>query len=254
MNEFDLEHLHSLVDAINDDKVLDIPVAQQPETSRTQELSLSYGDSRLLGYLADTLANHLTNDKRQEVLTDLRIKLTSTKSNVSLKELWTATQHCTKCLNFSQPASLPVGKTSSPDIVFVHDNVPSGDGQYEQFLSSLMLNETMISLDKCVHTGLLRCKPTIKLDSFDQPIKNCSSYLYSEIELFAPKLIITLGSQTTKAFLGNQTRITSDHGRVFWLGPWAIMPTYSIAHAMRTDTNTSHLVADLQYASVFCYS
>ena len=99
-------------------------------------------------------------------------------------------------------------------------------------------------------TFATRCKA--KRPPTETELTNCSTYLYSEIQLLAPKLIVPMGNAAAKKFV-DPLKISEDHGTIFWSGPWAIMPVYAMAYLSRKDSAQKELLIDLIKARNFLY-
>lgn len=239
--EFDPDALHRLIDEALGESVQAAP----PTTSR---LPFSFGDTHLLEYLAEILPKYLHGADAQMVLEDLRLKLIEGSSDVNLRHLHSVIRHCRRCPEVEPSPQLPIWNVANPDVVFVAENMilPPKAGTY--FVEALERNG--YTSRHTTLTAVTRC-PLGPRSPNQLEIQNCSKYLFSELQVLAPKLIIPLGNTAASVLVG-ETRITEDHGRIYWIGPWAIMPTYAPAYVLNRDLQVG-FEADLKRARNFVY-
>jgi len=79
---------------------------------------------------------------------------------------------------------------------------------YEKVLASLDLSRNDVYT-----TNTVLCRPPDNADPLPYQVFHCSSYLERQIQLIAPKLIVTFGRFAALSFLTN-FKITVDHGKI----------------------------------------
>lgn len=251
MAEFDIDHMHQLIDAaIN----VQSGVQASPEVgvnAAHSSLHLPLGTSQLLGEVLESLRPILTQEDISSVMGVIRKNLSTNQQEENLTDVHTVLKHCKRCKDVQSSPRLPVGNVATPDILFVHEKAILSNSDEAREFNKLIL-DSGIDPSSALHTSIVRCELTSQ-EQYDSCAKNCLGYLYSEIQILKPKLIILVGSVPAKIVLGSQKKITEDHGSVFWLGPWAIMTVFSIGYASYSEEKKSQLIADLRSAHTFCY-
>lgn len=240
--EFDPDALHRLIDEALGE--VD-PPSTLPTASR---LPFTYGETHLLEYLAEVLPKYLHGADLQMVLEELRLKYLHGASDVKLQHLHTVVRHCRRCPEVEPSPQLPTWNVNNPDVAFVAENMVQKEEAGRYFVKAL--KQSGFSSRHVVLTAVTRC-PIAGRGPNHLEVENCSSYLYSELQVMAPKLIIPLGNTAAGTFIGT-AKITEDHGRIFWLGPWAVMPTFSPAYVLTRDLQEP-FESDLKKAHGFVY-
>jgi DNA polymerase len=81
-------------------------------------------------------------------------------------------------------------------------------------------------------------------------VATCSPFLFRQIEIVNPRVIVTLGSPATKTLLGTKAGITSLRGRWGAFRGVPVMPTFHPAFLLRqyTPENRRAVFDDLKAA------
>ena len=196
------------------------------------------GDSQLLEKLYSILSVHDVNaETAQEIKSSLLSVLQSNVKSSTLTSVHKMTQQCVSCPNMNHDAALPKWNRESPKALFILESPDclTPDGK-ELFITSLVKNG--LKSAQCGCTYVTRCTKD------DAPVKdeieNCTSlYLYTEIQLMRPQVIVPLGATATKALLGPDIKLTdlTSQPQVIWLGPWAIVPQLSPNYVVNPNVN-----------------
>ena len=81
--------------------------------------------------------------------------------------------------------------------------------------------------------NVVKCRPPNNRDPAPSEIEACRPYLDEQIELIAPKVIVTLGNFSTKLLLETSRGIRELRGQVFERGHAQLVPTYHPAYVLR---------------------
>ena len=65
-------------------------------------------------------------------------------------------------------------------------------------------------------------------------VASCLSYLDAQVQLVAPRVVVTLGNVATRALLGTTDGIRKVRGRAYPFGAAQLVPTYHPAAALRS--------------------
>lgn len=142
---------------------------------------------------------------------------------------------CTKCGLHSTRTNVVFGVgNQNADIMFVGE----GPGEQEDLqgvpfvgaagkLLDDMLSIIDIDRTNCYIANIVKCRPPRNRDPEDYEQDACIGYLFQQIELVNPKVIVCLGRVAAKRLINPNYRITREHGS--WINRDGIWMT-SIYH------------------------
>ena len=212
-----------------------------PPTPAARAL-FSFGDTTILSSLDDLLAPRLSEAERGQLLDELRDRLYAGIGSEDVRQLHTAMVN-----RRDAPAEviLPHWNVKDPMVAFVSSWPPRGGEDTDLFVSKL--KAAGFSSAQCVWTSLRRTSHT------EDTIERWTPYLYGELRIWRPRLIIALGLEAASELLGDPgLRFKDVAGAVVWVGPWPILCTYSPAYATKSQKEQD-FGADLAKAHHFCY-
>ncbi len=96
-----------------------------------------------------------------------------------------------------------------------------------------MLNNIGLSRNDIFITNVVKCRPPENRDPMTDEIEACKPYLFRQIELVDPKLIILVGKYSVSTVLGINLKISHLKGRVFIKEGRYIFCTYHPAFVLR---------------------
>jgi DNA polymerase len=169
----------------------------------------------------------------------------------SLAELEQEALGCTRC-------PLATGRTQvvfgvgdpASDLMFVGE----GPGQEEdlkgepfvgrsgKLLDRLLWEELGLTRSACYIANVVKCRPPGNRDPEPDEIAACRPYLESQVDLIAPRVIVTLGNFATKLLLATSEGITRLRGRVYPMAgrpATVIVPTFHPSAALRSGGGTT---------------
>ncbi len=86
-------------------------------------------------------------------------------------------------------------------------------------LLTKLLNDIGIKREDVYITNIVKCRPPGNRDPTDEEIKACIPYLFRQIELIKPRIIVALGRHAARVLLSEAgikwTSMTRMHGKVF---------------------------------------
>lgn len=98
----------------------------------------------------------------------------------------------------------------------------------DELLSMIGMNRSQVFI-----TNVVKCRPPENRDPLPEEVSTCTqAYLYRQIELIAPKVIVTLGRFSMGLFFPN-AKITQIHGQAKWENGRAYLPLYHPAAVLR---------------------
>lgn len=95
--------------------------------------------------------------------------------------------------------------------------------------------------------NILKCRPPGNRDPRPDEVQHCHGYLARQIELIAPRVILSVGRISAQKLLGTETPVGRLRGRWFDYGPDAIplRVTYHPAYLLRSPENKGKAWEDL---------
>ena len=107
-------------------------------------------------------------------------------------------------------------------------------GRSGQLLDRLLLEELGITRDQTYIANCVKCRCPGNRDPLPDELAACTPYLAQQIELIAPKVIVTLGNFATKYVLQTKEGITKLRGRTHPHESGAVVvPTFHPAAVLR---------------------
>ncbi len=130
----------------------------------------------------------------------------------------------------------------SADLMFVGE-APGRDedlqgepfvGRSGKLLDRLIAEELGVDRSQIYIANVVKCRPPDNRDPKPDEIASCRPYLASQLEMIAPKVVVTLGNFATKLLLETDQGITKVRGKSYPKGDWQLVPTYHPAAALRS--------------------
>ncbi|HVN50364.1 MAG TPA: uracil-DNA glycosylase [Acidimicrobiales bacterium] len=106
-------------------------------------------------------------------------------------------------------------------------------GRSGQLLDRLMLEELGITRDRVYIANVVKCRPPENRDPQPGEIEACRPYLERQIELIAPRVVVTLGKFAGQLLLNSKVGITKLRGHEYPFGSAVLIPTLHPAYALR---------------------
>ena len=160
-----------------------------------------------------------------------------------LDELRRLALACTRCPLAATRTTVVFGVGDpAADLMFVgegpgRDEDLAGEpfvGRSGKLLDRLVAEELGIDRRSCYIANVVKCRPPENRDPRPDEMDACRGYLDRQIELIAPRVIVTLGNVATRALLGTAEGIRRVRGRAYQYGSAQLVPTYHPAAALRS--------------------
>jgi DNA polymerase len=122
-------------------------------------------------------------------------------------------------------------------------------GRAGQLLTK-MLAAIGLSREQVFIGNVLKCRPPDNRPPRPEETAACTPYLFEQIALLEPRLILALGNPATRALLRTERGITSLRGR-FHTTPegWRVLPSWHPAYLLRNPAAKRDAWDDLQKAA-----
>lgn len=150
---------------------------------------------------------------------------------------------CTRCALAAGRTNVVFGMGDpDADLMFIGE----GPGQQEdeqglpfvgrsgQLLDRLMFEEMGLTRDRVMIVNSVKCRPPGNRDPLPEELEACTPYLSQQIELIAPKVIVTLGNFASRYVLQTKDGISKLRGSVYPHPSGAsVVPTFHPAAVLR---------------------
>lgn len=113
-------------------------------------------------------------------------------------------------------------------------------------LLTRMLEAVGIMRDDVFICNVLKCRPPQNRPPADEEIELCVPYLFEQIEIISPKIVVALGRFAAQSLLQTQKPIGQLRGRVYRLGQSDLIATYHPSAILRNASNRPILEGDLK--------
>lgn len=152
---------------------------------------------------------------------------------------------CQKChLSEYRTHAVPGEGDMNAELVFVgegpgHDEDIQGRpfvGKAGQLLTRI-INAMNFERNQVYITNIVKCRPPENRNPNREEIHECQDYLWEQIELINPKVIITLGNVPTQFFLNTRSGISTVRGVFHKSGQIQVMPTFHPSYLVRNAGN-----------------
>jgi uracil-DNA glycosylase len=172
----------------------------------------------------------------------------------ALAEIATRVNACTACdLHKGRGKGVPGAGPANADIMFIGEGPGQNEdkqglpfvGQSGKFLEEML---ALIGLARSqVFIGnVVKCRPPENRDPLPLEVDTCTkAYLYRQIEIINPKLIVTLGRFSMGLFFAN-AKITAIHGQPKWEDTRAYLPLFHPAAILRDLSKKPLMVEDFK--------
>ena len=163
---------------------------------------------------------------------------------LTLAEVAAEAAGCTKC-GLAKGRTQVVFGMGSPnaDLMFVGEGPGAEEdkqglpfvGRSGKLLDRLMAEEMGLTRDLCYIANVVKCRPPDNRDPKPEEVAACRPWLERQIQLIAPKVIVTLGNFSSKLLLDTKTGITKLRGQSYPMNGTdiVIIPTYHPAAVLR---------------------
>lgn len=162
----------------------------------------------------------------------------------SLDELKQCMHDCHKCPLEKLRTNLVFGKGNPKADVMVIGEAPGADedkigepfvGRAGKLLTDI-LKAINFNRDEVYITNIVKCRPPGNRNPLPDEMKRCLPYLFRQIELIKPKMILCLGLVSASGVLNLKQTLTKMRGNIYGLGEIKVMVTYHPAALLRNPS------------------
>ncbi|MCW2921867.1 MAG: phage polymerase-related protein [Thermoleophilia bacterium] len=115
-------------------------------------------------------------------------------------------------------------------------------------LFDTILADAGLTRAKIFLTSVVKCRPPTGRTPFPDEVESCEGWLFREIQLVQPKIVVTLGQLALRLVTGRQEQLREVHGAMLHAHVQGrdvvVWPLFHPAAAVHVDSLTSELRAD----------
>ena len=173
----------------------------------------------------------------------------------SLQALKQQAQNCHLCSLSKGRNHVVFGEgTPQADIMFIGD-VPleiednAGTiflGRGGEMLTAMIEKVLNLSREQVYITNLLKCHPLLSKEVHESEFHTCKAYLFKEIELVKPKVIVTLGERAYHYLTNDFTALKEVRGTVIQKEGYSVIPTYHPNFLLKNPSFKREVFLDLK--------
>ncbi|NVJ54059.1 MAG: uracil-DNA glycosylase [Campylobacteraceae bacterium] len=136
-------------------------------------------------------------------------------------------------------------------IMFIIDEPTTTEDELDSFyvgksgeqLAKMIENVLPLKKEDVYITSLVKCKSQNGFES--SHFSSCSSYLYKQIDLVDPKLIVSLGDKTYQYLCKDKTPFYQIRGKLMSFKKYDVLPTYSPGFLLRNPSFKKEAFQDM---------
>jgi len=167
-------------------------------------------------------------------------------------------QLITKChlcdLSKSRTQSLSGIGNINADVMIIDAYVSIAEDQSAQYyqgrsgqsLQKMIENVLRLRVQDVFYTHAVKCKPLGTQTPSNSEIQSCKPYLFKQIELIRPKVIIALGEEIYRMLTHDRTNFEQVRGQSIIFGDSTIIPIYHPAFLLRNPSLKPLTLHDLK--------
>lgn len=140
---------------------------------------------------------------------------------------------------------------SNASIMFISDEPSATEDELKSFyvgkigeqLAKMIENVLPLKKEDVYITNLVKCRSSEGINQ--SHFSSCSSYLYKQIELVNPKIIVALGEKAYHYLTNDNTPFTQIRGKETRYKNAILIPTFSVNHLIRNPSSKKEAFADM---------
>ncbi|QTA37359.1 uracil-DNA glycosylase [Thermosipho ferrireducens] len=168
-------------------------------------------------------------------------------------------QKCQKCILYQNRTNTVPGEGNlDTPIMFVGEGPGEEEdntgrpfvGKAGQLLTKI-LESVNIKREDVYITNVVKCRPPGNRTPTKEEQNSCAHFLYAQIEIINPRMIVALGKTAVDFFAGKSLPITKIRGNEFdWKGNITIFPMFHPSYLLRNPSKAKGSPKDLTWQDI----
>ncbi|NPA50780.1 MAG: uracil-DNA glycosylase [Epsilonproteobacteria bacterium] len=118
-------------------------------------------------------------------------------------------------------------------------------GRAGELLTKMIENVLYIPRSKVYIANIVKCRPPNNRVPTPTEALTCRPYLFKQIEIISPKLIVTLGATAYRYLTNDTTPISKVRGEIIKMGNLTIIPTFHPSYLLRNPSAKKEAYMDM---------
>lgn len=139
------------------------------------------------------------------------------------------------------------------DIVFVgfkpsfvdSSNAAIMSGTRGEMLQKIIDNVLQIPRERIYITNLIKCHPKNDKEIKANEIYSCRNYLYKELEIIQPKIVVTMGIESFHYLTNENIALEEIRGKIIPHRQFSIMPIFDLNYILKNPSHKKELYVDM---------
>ena len=118
-------------------------------------------------------------------------------------------------------------------------------GRAGELLTKMIENVLYIKRESVYISNIVKCRPPNNRAPTSSEALTCRAYLFKEIEIVKPKIIVALGSSAYHYLTNDNTPISQIRGNVIDFNSGKLIPTFHPSYLLRNPSAKKEAFADM---------
>jgi len=115
-------------------------------------------------------------------------------------------------------------------------------------LLTAIINSMDLLRDDVYITNVIKARPPRNRNPFHEEVEGCSKFLFRQIEIVDPIVIICLGAFAAQTILRSEEKISVLRGNVFDYGKYKVVPTFHPSYLLKQSSKKKEVWSDMKLA------
>ena len=185
------------------------------------------------------------NDDRQAPDLDLPSDIRALHSQMAQCHLCDLSKHRQRVLTGQGNANARVMIIDGFPSMVEDESGSSFTGRSGSSLEKMITHVLQLSIDDIYLTHVLKCRPSHNHTVLDSELSSCKPYIYKQIELINPEVIITLGELAYNSLIKDENSFENARGQKIPYDNKILVPLYHPSHLLRNPSLKKCTMDDL---------
>ena len=185
------------------------------------------------------------NDDKQESDFDLPSNLSALHTQMAQCHLCDLSKHRQRVLTGQGNENAKVMIIDGFPSMLEDENNNSFTGRSGSSLEKMITQVLQINLNDVYLTHVLKCRPSHNHTILDSELSSCKPYIYKQIELVNPEVIITLGELAYNSLIKGESSFENARGQKIPYENKILVPLYHPSHLLRNPSLKKCTMNDL---------